>query len=103
MAKVRTACIEVIDKNFKCLPRKCVCNGSMPSISIERRIGSLRLAGDLKNGRYFFELTTSPNVIWVKLDRFDLEAGAAVMVLDPDDIALSGDVTTHFQAAAAPF
>jgi choloylglycine hydrolase len=63
-----------------------------------------RTAINLANQRYFFELTTSPNVIWADLGKFDLEKGAPVMVLDPDDIALSGDVTRKFsKAAKAPF
>lgn len=63
-----------------------------------------RTAMNLTNKRYFFELTTSPNVIWADLTKFDLSPGAAVMLLNPDDIALSGDVTTQFQKASkAPF
>jgi penicillin V acylase-like amidase (Ntn superfamily) len=63
-----------------------------------------RTAMNLTNRRYFFELTTSPNVIWADLTKFDLNAGAPVMVLNPDDIAVSGDVTGKFQKAqSAPF
>jgi penicillin V acylase-like amidase (Ntn superfamily) len=59
---------------------------------------------DLTNERYFFELTTSPNVIWTELANFDLAPGASVMILNPDDISLSGDVSKRFQKAAkAPF
>ncbi|GEK46235.1 choloylglycine hydrolase [Bisbaumannia pacifica] len=63
-----------------------------------------RTAINLTDRRYFFELTTSPNVIWAELDGFGLEAGAPVMTLDPDDIDLAGDVTASFQPAeSAPF
>ena len=63
-----------------------------------------RTAMDLTNQRYFFELTTSPNVVWVDLKTFNLNSGAPVMVLDPDNIDLSGNVTEKFQKAArAPF
>lgn len=62
-----------------------------------------RTAMDLTNRRYFFELTTSPNVIWADLATFDLAPGAPTMELDPDDIALSGDVSAKFQAAERPF
>ncbi len=63
-----------------------------------------RTAIDLTNQRYFFELTTSPNVVWVDLKTFNLNPGAPVMVLDPDNIDLSGNVTAKFQKAArAPF
>lgn len=58
----------------------------------------------LTNKRYFFELTTSPSVIWVDLPKMNLAPGAPVMVLNPDNIALSGDVTRKFRKAAkAPF
>ena len=59
-----------------------------------------RTAVNLTSRRYFFELTTSPTVIWVDLGKFNLTPGAPVLVLNPDDIALSGDVTASFQKAA---
>ncbi|MCC8191377.1 MAG: linear amide C-N hydrolase [Planctomycetes bacterium] len=63
-----------------------------------------RTAMDLINRRYFFELTTSPNLIWVAIDAFDLEPGSPVMTLDPDDIRLSGDVREAFRVTRqAPF
>lgn len=63
-----------------------------------------RTAMNLSDKRYYFELTTSPNVIWVDLPKFDLSAGAPVMVLDPANSALSGDVTSAFKKAAkAPY
>jgi penicillin V acylase-like amidase (Ntn superfamily) len=63
-----------------------------------------RTVMDLTNRLYFFELTTTPNVIWADLSKFDLTPGAPVMVLSPDDINLSGDVSADFTAAAAsPF
>jgi penicillin V acylase-like amidase (Ntn superfamily) len=59
---------------------------------------------DLTNRRYFFELTTVPNVIWAELSRFKLQPGAPVMVLNPDDIHLAGDVSAKFTAVSkAPF
>lgn len=63
-----------------------------------------RTVMNLSEKRYFFELTTSPNVVWASLAKFNLAAGASVMTLNPDNIALSGDVTAKFQKAAkAPF
>jgi penicillin V acylase-like amidase (Ntn superfamily) len=63
-----------------------------------------RTVCDLTNGRYFFELTSAPNVVWVDLGGFDLAAGAPVMTLDPDDITLSGDVGARFEVVTpAPF
>ena len=59
---------------------------------------------DLTNKRYFFELTTSPNVIWANLAKFKLAAGAPVMVLNPDNINLSGEVSGKFRKSAkVPF
>lgn len=63
-----------------------------------------RTAINLSARRYYFELTTSPNVIWVDLKNFDLQPGAPVMLLNPDRIDLSGDVTTEFtKVDVAPF
>ncbi len=63
-----------------------------------------RTATDLTHRRYYFELTTSPNVIWADLDDIPHGEGAPVMALDPDDIELAGNVTGHFQPlATAPF
>jgi penicillin V acylase-like amidase (Ntn superfamily) len=63
-----------------------------------------RTAIDLTNERYFFELTTSPNVVWAELKSFDLSPGAPVMLFDPKSIEFSGEVSRHFvKAARAPF
>ena len=62
-----------------------------------------RTVADVTNRRYFFELTTRPNVIWAELDALDLGEGAPVALLDPDDVALTGDVSGAFTAAAAPY
>jgi choloylglycine hydrolase len=61
-----------------------------------------RTVMNLTDGRYFFELTTSPNVIWADLLKFKLTPGSPVMRLDPDAIALSGDVTRKFTKIAKP-
>jgi len=63
-----------------------------------------RTAINLNDRRYYFELTTSPNVIWADLSKMKLAPGAPVMVLNPDNIALSGDVTGKFhKIAKTPF
>ncbi|HLJ88416.1 MAG TPA: linear amide C-N hydrolase [Candidatus Angelobacter sp.] len=62
-----------------------------------------RTVMDLTNKRYFFELTTSPNVIWVDMANFNLSPGPAVMTLNPDSIELSGNVGGKFRVAKAPF
>jgi len=62
-----------------------------------------RLIGDLTNGTYYFESTTSPYIVWAGLNEFDLNEGASPMKLDlnnnPD---LSGDVSKLF-VKAEPF
>lgn len=62
-----------------------------------------RTVTDLTNRMYFFELTTSPSVIWIHLDRLDLVAGSPALVLDPYDESLVGDVTDRFVARDLPF
>jgi len=62
-----------------------------------------RTVMNLTDRRYYFELTTSPNVIWADLLQMDLKPGAPVVALNPDDIALSGNVTDKFKPAKAAF
>ncbi len=63
-----------------------------------------RTAVNLTSRRYFFELTTSPNVIWVDLNELDFSAGAPVLEFDPERVDLCGDITGAMQAAErAPF
>lgn len=59
---------------------------------------------DLVQQRYYFELSTSPSVVWVDLKRFDLSPGADVQVLNPDNVDLTGNVTAGFgKAPQIPF
>ena len=53
---------------------------------------------DLTNLRYFYELTTSPSLIWVQLGGLDLGEGAQVSAIDPYDDSLTGNVTERFAA-----
>ncbi|TXI49370.1 MAG: linear amide C-N hydrolase [Mycobacterium sp.] len=62
-----------------------------------------RTVTDLTNRTYFFELTTSPSVIWVRMAGLDLTAGTPTLVLDPYDETLTGDVTDRFAARDIPF
>jgi choloylglycine hydrolase len=62
-----------------------------------------RTAANLTDKTYFFELTTSPSVIWTNLSAMNLEAGQPVRVLNPDNVELSGNVIGSFRAAPAPF
>ncbi|MFG1239777.1 linear amide C-N hydrolase [Xanthobacter autotrophicus DSM 597] len=62
-----------------------------------------RVVSDLSNKRYYFELTTGPNVVWIDVDKLNLDQGAPAMTLDPHNDDLTGNVTDKFQAATAPF
>jgi penicillin V acylase-like amidase (Ntn superfamily) len=63
-----------------------------------------RTAINLTNQRYFFEFTTTPNIIWADLSSFKLEPGSPVMTLNPDNIELTGNVAEKFQKLdKAPF
>lgn len=79
-------------------------NASVPFGAPNNAPGTLynteyRTAIDLTNLRYFFELTTAPNLIWVELKGLDFNPGAPVVLLDPDNIYLAGDVTARFHKA----
>lgn len=59
---------------------------------------------NLTTKRYYFELTDQPNVIWADLSKFKLKKGSPVMILDPRDPNLSGNVSGKFsKAKKAPF
>lgn len=63
-----------------------------------------RTVMNLTDKHYFFELSNSPSVIWASLGKFKLDAGSPVMVLNPHQKDLSGDVTGKFRkASVAPF
>jgi len=62
-----------------------------------------RTVMNLTGRRYYFELSTAPNVIWADLSQMNLAPGAPTMELNPNDIALSGDVTGKFKPAKAVF
>jgi penicillin V acylase-like amidase (Ntn superfamily) len=62
-----------------------------------------RTVMNLTSRRYYFELTTSPNVVWADLDRFNLQPGAPVMALNPDSLDLAGNVSGQFTQVPPPF
>lgn len=62
-----------------------------------------RTVADVTNRMYFFELTTSPSVIWVEMDRLELGPGRPALALDPFDESLAGDVTDRFTARDIQF
>ncbi|CAJ0872928.1 choloylglycine hydrolase [freshwater sediment metagenome] len=67
-----------------------------PNISATR----WRTVADLTNRIYYFESSTSPNLIWVKLDGLDFSNKAGIRKIDlvkyPDRV---GDVTKQFEPA----
>ncbi|RLP76859.1 linear amide C-N hydrolase [Mycetocola tolaasinivorans] len=62
-----------------------------------------RTVVSLEARRYYFELTTAPNLFWLDLDRCDFTEGAPVRALNPDDVTLSGEVGEHLTDVARPF
>ena len=62
-----------------------------------------RTAANLTDRRYYFELTDNPSVIWADLSAMNLDEGQPVRVLDPNNVALSGNVIGDFTPAPAPF
>lgn len=62
-----------------------------------------RVVSDLTHLVYFFELTTSPNTIWVNFDELDVADGSDPLTIDPYDESLTGNVTARFASAPVPF
>ena len=62
-----------------------------------------RTVSDLTHRAYYFELTTSPSVIWVQLDLLDLSEGGQPLGVDPYDVSLCGDVTLRFAPVTLGF
>jgi choloylglycine hydrolase len=54
-----------------------------------------RTVADLTNRTYFFELTTSPNTVWIELDGLDLSEGSEPRAINPYDETLVGDITSR--------
>jgi penicillin V acylase-like amidase (Ntn superfamily) len=62
-----------------------------------------RVVSDLSHPRYYFELTTAPNVIWTDFTKLNLAPGAAVLGLDPNDVDLSGEVSAAYKTVEQPY
>lgn len=62
-----------------------------------------RTVCDLTHRSYFFELTTSPSTIWVRMSGLDLSEGGQSQAVDPYDTSLNGDVTGRFAARQIGF
>ena len=57
-------------------------------------------AADLTNRVYYFNMTDSPNVIWVDVNALDFSPSRPVMRLDVNNSALVGDVSRGFAPVA---
>lgn len=62
-----------------------------------------RTVCDLTNRTYFFELTTSPNTIWVQFDKLELPEGADPLTVDPYDDTMVGNVTARMSPQQLAF
>jgi penicillin V acylase-like amidase (Ntn superfamily) len=59
-----------------------------------------RTVADQKNKVYFFEDTTSPNLVWVRLSQIDFKEGSGVRKLTMHgNPGLGGDQTANFKKA----
>jgi choloylglycine hydrolase len=60
-----------------------------------------RSVQDLTGGRYYFESTYAPNVVWINYDTLDFSAGRPELELrvEEDIFSLNGDVTSQLQPA----
>jgi len=57
-----------------------------------------RTVSDLTNHVYYFNSTMRFNIIWARLDKFNLQPGSPVMMLDVvNNTNLAGDVTKEFK------
>jgi choloylglycine hydrolase len=56
---------------------------------------------DLTGGRYFFESTYAPNIVWVDMSKLDFTAGKPELELQVEKniFSLNGDVTDRLQPA----
>lgn len=60
-------------------------------------------AVDVTNRTYYFQPTTSPNLIWLDLGELDLDEGSPTRRIDPRQLDLVGDVDDHLAPAAQPY
>lgn len=62
-----------------------------------------RTVTDLTHRMYFFELSTSPNVIWIDMAALPLDTATLPLAVDPYDDTLIGNVTDRFTPHLMPF
>ena len=60
-----------------------------------------RTVQDLTGGRYYFESTYAPNVVWIDFDKLDFSKGKPEMELKVEKkiFSLNGDVTNQLEKA----
>jgi len=70
-----------------------------PNISATR----WRTIADLTNKRYYFEFSDMPNVVWVDLDKLNLEEGASIQKFNLAAHAdASGQIADQFNPTEPP-
>lgn len=50
---------------------------------------------DLTKRIYYFNSTSTPNIIWIDFSKLDFSDQAKTLVIDPADIKLVGDISTQ--------
>lgn len=48
---------------------------------------------DMNNKIYYFNSTTTPNIIWIDLNKVNFSEGSPTLTIDPNNIHLEGDIT----------
>lgn len=96
---LRTAIAEVLSVSRNAAAPFGEADPTRPYISTTR----WSTVSDLTNRTYYFESSTSPNLVWVKLDALDFGDGAKPRRLDlVNKRDLVGDVTEQFELAEGP-
>lgn len=57
---------------------------------------------DLTHKIYYFNSTTTPNIIWLELDKLNFSKGAPVLKIDPNDMNLVGEVSRYLKNEKHP-
>lgn len=52
--------------------------------------------GDLTHKIYYFNSTEAPNIVWVDLNNINFSKGNSILILDPTDPTLVGEVSKQF-------
>ena len=50
---------------------------------------------DLTNKVYYFNSTSTPNIVWIDLNKLDFTEQAKILMIDPTDIKLVGDISNQ--------